>query len=63
MGEQQVEVTPVPAQHEVALTDASTADSQQGQDPATGAGNGSPNADDATTRADAPEPEASGDEE
>lgn len=61
MGEQDIKVTDVPAQHEV--TDATTADSQQGQDPATGAGNGSPSAGDATTAADAPGAEGSGDAE
>lgn len=53
-----IQVTDVPAQHEVSV-DASTADSQQGQDLSTGAGNGSPTADDPTTRADAPSSEGS----
>lgn len=58
MGEQKIDVVDEAAQHRVEITDATTADSQQGQDPQTGAGNGSPNAGDATTRADAPGEEA-----
>lgn len=49
------EQPPIRAVSDPSVVDASTARSQQGMDPATGAGNGDPNSGDTSTAAAAPE--------